>query len=141
MNKKDAVISVRGVQIIEREEDVSELDVVGTLEETKDGFVIQYTEYDSENISGTTVIHAGSDGCVSMTKSGAFATEMYFEQNTRHNFVYQSPYGDLSMGIFTKTVSVELCGDGGKILLIYNIDFNTGSVAENRLEITVSTGK
>lgn len=141
MTKKDVVVSVRGVQTAGNEEDVMELEVVGTLQENDGGFVLEYTEYDTDDDENRTVIVTRGNNFVSMTKFGELTTEMIFESDTRHTCNYVTPYGDITMGVYTNTAEVSLTADGGNILLDYNIDFNTGFAANNRLAISVSPGK
>lgn len=135
MNSKKAVINVCGVQIIDGERDSTEIDVVGTLTENDGGFTLSYTEYDDENKETQTVVCA-EENSVSVTKIGEYTAEMVFEEGKRFNCNYRTPFGSINMGVFSETVNATLNTDGGKIELIYNIDFNTGFVSRNEMTIT-----
>lgn len=138
MTKSNAIINIKGTQTIDGESYTTEIDVVGTIEETENGFVIEYSDYEYD-LSGKTVISFGKNGTVFMSKfGGEFSTEMYFENGTRQNCEYSTPYGFITVGIYTNEVKTDLSPVGGRATLNYNIDFNTGHAAENLLEIVVS---
>ncbi len=135
MNSKKAVINVCGVQIIDGEKDSTEIDVVGALTENDGGYTLSYTEYDDDNKETETVVCAQGNS-VSVSKIGEYTAEMVFEEGKRFNCNYRTPFGSISMGVFSETVNSSLTADGGKIELIYNIDFNTGFVSRNEMTIT-----
>ncbi len=135
MNSKKAVINVCGVQIIDGEKDSAEIDVVGALTENEGGYTLSYTEYDDDNKETETVVCAQGNS-VSVSKIGEYTAEMVFEEGKRFNCNYRTPFGSISMGVFSETVNSSLTADGGKIELIYNIDFNTGFVSRNEMTIT-----
>ncbi len=137
MVKNDAVILIKGEQVIDGEHDVTEIDVTGVLHETEDGLKLEFWEYLDENEKVHTEI-AVSENTVSMTKQGSVATEMIFEKGVRHNGEYSTPIGVLSVGVSTNDVKVDIEDGSGKILLEYDLDFNTGFIAQNRLEIILN---
>lgn len=137
MVKNDAVILIKGEQVIDGEHDVTEIDVTGALSETQDGLKLEFWEY----LDGNEKVHTEitvSENTVSMTKHGSVATEMIFEKGVRHNGEYSTPIGVLSVGISTNDVRVDIENGSGKILLEYDLDFNTGFIAQNKLEITLN---
>lgn len=139
MIKKNAVINIKGTQTIDGEDNITEIDVVGTIEETNKGYLLEYADYEVGS-SGKTIISVGNNGTVLMAKvGGEFTTEMLFERGTRQNCEYSTPYGFMTVGIYTNKIKVNLCSIGGSVLLDYNIDFNSGSVARNVLDITVNS--
>ncbi len=137
MVENNAVILIKGEQIIDGEHDVTEIDVTGALSETDDGLKLEFWEYLDENEKVHTEITV-SESKVSMTKQGSVATEMIFEKGVRHNCEYSTPIGALSVGVSTNDVKVEVEDSSGKILLEYDLDFNTGFIAQNKLEITLN---
>lgn len=141
MIKNDAVINIKGTQTIDGEDNLTEIDVVGTIEETDKGYIIEYSDYEM-GPAAKTVISVGNNGTVLMAKlGGEFTTEMYFERSTRQNCEYSTPYGLMTVGIYTNEIKVNLHSIGGSVLLDYNIDFNSGAVARNVLDITVNVTK
>ena len=137
MAKNNAVILIKGEQVIDGEHDVTEIDVTGDLSETDGGLKLEFWEYLDEKEKVHTEI--GIDGhTVSMKKDGSVATEMIFEKGVRHNGEYVTPVGALSVGVNTNDVVIDIEDGSGKILLEYDLDFNMGFLAKNKLEIKLN---
>ncbi|HAQ62873.1 MAG TPA: hypothetical protein DCR23_00245 [Ruminococcaceae bacterium] len=136
MSKKEAVISIKGTQFVDEQSDATELSVVGTLKKTDKGFVIEYDDYESVT-GGKTVIALG-DGALLMTRYGDITTEMYFKEGERSNSEYSTPYGNMTVGIYTVQLAYAEGENAVTVLLEYNIDFNSGFAARNILEISVN---
>lgn len=136
MSKKEAVISIKGTQFVDGQSDATELSVVGTLKKTDKGFVIEYDDYESVT-GGKTVIALG-DGALLMTRYGDITTEMYFKEGERSNSEYSTPYGNMTVGIYTVQLAYVEGENAVTVLLEYNIDFNSDFAARNILEISVN---
>ena len=136
MSKKEAVISIKSTQFVDGQSDATELSVVGTLKKTDKGFVIEYDDYESVT-GGKTVIALG-DGALLMTRYGDITTEMYFKEGERSNSEYSTPYGNMTVGIYTVQLAYAEGENAVTVLLEYNIDFNSGFAARNILEISVN---
>ena len=75
---------------------------------------------------------------VTMTRNGAYTTQMVMERGRRHVCHYATPFGDMLLGIFAKKVESSVTEEGGELLLNYTIDVNADLAASNELKITVS---
>ena len=137
MAKNNAVILIKGEQVIDGEHDVTEIDVTGDLSETDGGLKLEFWEYldDKEKVHTEIVIDGDT---VKMKKDGSVATEMIFEKGVRHNGEYVTPVGALSVGVNTNDVVIDIEDGSGKILLEYDLDFNMGFLAKNKLEIKLN---
>lgn len=137
MAKNNAVILIKGEQVIDGEHDVTEIDVTGDLSETDGGLKLEFWEYldDKEKVHTEIVIDGDT---VIMKKDGSVATEMIFEKGVRHNGEYVTPVGALSVGVNTNDVVIDIEDGSGKILLEYDLDFNMGFLAKNKLEIKLN---
>ena len=73
--KMDAHIHICNQQTMDGQSETIEMDVLGALTQTQDGFLLTYTEYDEDaNRCDTTVRVTGSD-TVSVTRSGNLDAE------------------------------------------------------------------
>lgn len=137
MAKNNAVILIKGEQVIDGEHDVTEIDVTGDLSETDGGLKLEFWEYldDKEKVHTEIVIDGDT---VTMKKDGSIATKMIFEKGVRHNGKYVTPVGALSVGVNTNDVVIDIEDGSGKILLEYDLDFNMGFLAKNKLEIKLN---
>lgn len=137
MIKNKAVIEIKGEQTVQGETDLTELSVVGTIERTETGYEIEYFDYDSVKQTRN-LISIADNGTVMMMKFGEVTAEMLFDTNTRQNCDYQTPYGNINIGIYTFMLEKDFNENGGTVKIGYNIDFNTGLAAENILTISAS---
>lgn len=135
MIETNAALTIKGTQIADGEKDVTELDVIGRYEKTDKGYIAQYSDYASED-ANRTVISFGDDTLI-MTKLGEINTEMLFKEGMRTNCDYQTPYGSFEIGIYTNRLEIKANENSANIKLEYNIDFNYGFAAVNKLEIKV----
>ena len=134
MERKNATIHILGRQYIDGSPEETQISVVGTLSKGEKGYLIEYVDY--EPYQNKTVISLNGKTLL-MTKIGETVTEMFFCEGERSNSDYQTPYGSISIGIYTEFLESSVTTQGGKIILKYNIDFNSGFAAKNELEITV----
>lgn len=136
--KKDVLINVLSSQSVDGQEDNMEISVVGKLEHGGEKYTIEYTEYDGDMEGCNTTISAFNGDCVSVLREGGYASEMLLENKRRHTCLYSTPYGDLTIGIYTKKITSDMTDVGGTLEMEYTIDFGSGSPSENKMKITVS---
>lgn len=136
MTDKKATITVVGRQLVDCESDITEISVKGTYRKTDKGYIAEYTDFESLEGSEKTVISVNGETML-MTKFGDVSTEMLFRQGERSNSDYITPFGNITIGIYTKKLESSLDENGGRVSLEYTIDFNSGFAALNELEITV----
>ena len=136
---KDAVIKIIDSHISDGEEYSCELTTSGTLDYTPDGYSVTYHETDEELKGSVTVLKVSNGGnTILMTRKGKFNTEMVIEKDRRHTCFYETPYGELMMGIYANLISNEIVENGGTLKFAYAIDFNNTPASENELLISVT---
>ena len=64
-------------------------------------------------------------------------SQLMLQRGRRHQCIYQTVAGDLSIGVFTKTLENRLTEKGGVLEVSYTLDFNTDLVSENRFVIKI----
>lgn len=136
--KMDAFIHICNQQTIDGQSETIEMDVVGEMSQTEDGFLLTYTEYDEETNRCDTAVRVMGQDTVSVTRGGNFGSEMLFEAGKRGSFVYGTPYGTFTMGLYTKSVENALRADGGRLRFCYSTDFQSQAPIDNRMTLTVS---
>jgi uncharacterized beta-barrel protein YwiB (DUF1934 family) len=60
------------------------------------------------------------------------------EKDRRHTCFYQTPFGELMMGVYTKNIFTDMNENGGTLRFSYTIDFNNDLASENDLDISVA---
>lgn len=137
MEKQKVMIDVCNAQTMDGETEKLEMRVVGTICKTDGGFLVEYTEYDDEGRPSEIAVRAIGDSFVSVARAGDCNTEMRFETGKRHSTVYNTPYGALTMGIYTKRVENALTENGGRLHFCYTTDFHAQVSAENRMTLQI----
>ena len=105
----------------------------------KNGKHYVFYEEAVEGIKGTTKaqIRWQTDGVLEVIKKGIANSHMIFEKNQRHTCDYQTPFGNLDLGILTKRMSCKESDDMLEIAAEYNMDVNWDPVAECMIRINV----
>lgn len=134
---KEAIIKITDRHIQEGEELSAELTTNGSLDFRPDGFTVTYVETDEE-LKGCTTVLNYRDGAIVMTRTDKYNTELIIEKDRRHTCFYQTPFGELMMGVYTKNIFTDMSENGGSLRFSYTIDFNNDLASENDLDISVA---
>ena len=103
------------------------------------GAVIRYTESLHDEDSGETMTALVSlemaKSSVTMTRHGDVTNTMVFIPQQRFEGVYQTPYGDMNMGVFARNVDCRIGPDRGSVHLKYQVDFQGAYASTNELHL------
>ena len=133
---KEVLITIEDHHEIDGEKEGLEMTTLGTIEGDGDNYILRYSE--SGDFDGCDVSLEVKNRCmVTMTRAGAFETQLIIEKGERHNCCYETPAGELMLGVFAKDVTSSVEENGGTLTLDYTLDFNAGLISENYLVITV----
>ena len=72
-----------------------------------------------------------------MQRKGAYNSCMVIEKGIRNNCFYQTPHGELSLGIFGEKVFSRLNNNGGEISMKYTIDTGSQMLSRNNVNISI----
>lgn len=138
---EDYLIKVTGIQEIDGESDKVEIITAGTLMHRDSKFLIKYTERDNDDpriaIDNTVLVNGNTQ--VTVIRSLGTESRLILEKGRRHQCIYSTIAGDLSVGVYTDYIKNSLKeGVGGKLSLKYTLDFNAGLVSNNELHITIT---
>ena len=76
------------------------------------------------------------DNTVTITRKGPMRSQLMLEKGRRHQCLYQTPAGDLMIGVFTKTIEQLPSPKTAETLEVsYTLDFNNDLVSENKFKI------
>lgn len=73
------------------------------------------------------------------TKKGDLTVRFLFTKGTKHQTVYNTPFGDFLMGINTKEYSVKIEEDKINLHAIYDMEINDEFASENEIIIEVKS--
>ena len=136
--KKKYLISIVGEQILDGESDKVEVLTTGNYLMKKDHCYIGYKEYEENNPNdySDNLIKVENE-IVTISRKGSTRSQLMLEKGKRHQCVYQTPMGDLMIGVYTKSMKSTLTEKGGTLEVSYTLDFNTDLVSENRFKVTI----
>ncbi|MEL4106684.1 DUF1934 domain-containing protein [Oscillospiraceae bacterium WX1] len=135
---KNVLISIKGFQSTQyTDEESFELETDGEYA-VNDG-VIEFCYMESEltGYAGQKTSFVVEPERVVLTRAGGLNGEMIFSEGRKHHFVYETPYGSLTMGIDTKSITQSLGENGGDLEIHYSIDVDNVVMSRNSFKINV----
>lgn len=135
---KDVIINIKGRQGLGDELDTIELTTDGRFGEKNGSYYVTYDEsamLGLENVKTALYIKPGNS--VILQRSGDVESRLVVEEGKRSTCYYNTPQGELLIGIFGESVKTELNSGGGKIHMKYTIDSNLNLISRNTVDISV----
>lgn len=135
---KDVIINIKGRQGIGDELDTIELTTDGRFGVKNGSYYMTYDEsamLGLENVKTSLYIKPGNS--VILQRSGDVESRLVVEEGKRSTCYYNTPQGELLIGIFGESVKTELNSHGGKIHMKYTIDSNLNLISRNTVDISV----
>lgn len=132
----NALITVKGYQYINGEEDVIELTAQGKFTINNGKYYIRYSESDESGTQTDTLIKADGNQ-VLLQKSGGTDSRMIIEEGKQFTCVYKSSGAGLILDIQGKKIDNRLSLFGGTLTLEYSIFSSNTLLSQNKTEITV----
>ena len=139
MSENNVIISIKGTQSYEQQEDdVIELVTEGRLEREDEGhFTLSYQESEVTGLEGTLTTFQIEPERITLMRLGGVTSEMVFELGRRHLSMYDTPYGALAMGVNTRELSAALDEQGGQIRIVYDIELDHALAGRNTFDIQI----
>ena len=142
-NEENFLIEIDGTQFSNGSEDSLRLSTLGSFGKKPNGdFQISYYETEATGFAGDlTTLTIDDAQKVTLSRSGATNTQLILEKNQRHLCHYDTPYGNLIVGINADTIVNELADNGGFLRFRYSLDVNANELSVNELKIKVTENK
>ena len=100
-----------------------------------------YVVYDEvvEGMPGTirNMIRISEDGLLEISKSGLSNTRMVFEKDRIHMTPYETPYGELMVGVYTTMMKVDVEEQNINVNVRYTLDINSEKVANCNIRMNI----
>ncbi len=139
---KEVLIKISGLQYavddLDHEDGPIETITPGKYYFKDDTHYIFYEEF-VEGMPGVikTQIRVHGKESVEVIKKGLSNVHMIFEKNKTNRCFYNTPFGELNLGIATGNISVEESEDNINIRAAYSLDVNFDPLAECTIRINV----
>ncbi|MPW27206.1 DUF1934 family protein [Alkalibaculum sp. M08DMB] len=139
-DKKKIWISIKGKTTQEDgPEDIVELITQGEIYKKRKSDYIIYDETQVSGLEGTTTTLKIDDNKIAIIRLGSTNSHMIFEKGKKNFNTYSTPYGDMSMMVYTKAIDINYNSDNNptNIYVDYNIEIQGLASTRNVLNIEV----
>ena len=134
---KDVWISINSIHGYEQEDEDS-------VEFTTDGYYyyedgvgcLSYEESEVTGLEGTRTSMIVMPDQVVVDRDGLVTSRMIFKEGTKNSFLYDTPYGQATMGIDTRKIYRSVDENGCRVEIDYVVDMEHAVVTRNRFQIT-----
>lgn len=127
-------ISLRSVQRMDLEEEVTELAALGTLELLSDRVKLYYTEAAQDGGAVVTITVRGAQ--VVIERRGEISSQLLLEEGKRHVCRFETPYGRMVLHTQAKRLAFRFEKNAGTLQAAYTLDMN-GGYTEQEIEIRI----
>ena len=134
---KDVMISIKGLQGTDEEGNDIELVTDGVYSFESGLVSFEYMESELTGLEGTSTQFDVQGDQVTITRRGTVNMQMTFKAGEKHYFVYNTPYGNMTMGVDTQSVRTKLDETGGWLSVRYIMDLGNTMITRNCFEIYI----
>ena len=136
---KDVLISIRGFQIVDDDDDAQPVELIapGQYYCRNGKHYVLYDEVDEDDGSITKNRIKIQDDYVGITKKGVSNTNMIFEKNKKNQTFYKTPYGQMLIGVNTRHLQVDFEEDKIAVQIDYELDVNHEPMADCKIRMNI----
>ena len=139
---KDVILSITGLQFENTGSEPGEPVEVITVGEYYNKNGKHYVLFDevTEGFEGSTKNTVKiSDGSLDITKKGVANVHMIFEKNKKNVTCYNTPFGNLMIGIAAKDVKINENEENIDVSVDYTLDVNYEHLADCKIAINIKS--
>ncbi|MFU0827805.1 MAG: DUF1934 domain-containing protein [Lachnoclostridium sp.] len=138
---KEVLVSISGLQYEINKEDAVEVISKGQYCFRNGKHFVVYDEIleGMDEVTNCTIKITKNQ--VDIIKRGANNVHMIFEENKKNTTCYQTPYGELQVGIYTSGITVTEEEDFIKVEISYGLDINYSFISDCQIIIKISSKK
>ena len=135
---KPVLITVKGIQVsADAPAENSELMTEGEYSFEDGCGSFTYEETALTGMEGTTTHFDFSPGEVTITRTGTVSSRMVFVEGKKNVFLYNTPWGSMTMDIDTHKIENAMTPTGGSIDIDYTLSFDRAVVSRNRFSVKI----
>ena len=137
---KKAMISIKGLPAL-ADNDEGSFELMTDGEYSLEGGIstFSYIESALTGINGLPTIFNVEQDRVILRRGDGYSGDMIFSETQKHHFLYDTPYGSITMGIDTHSIKKNMRDDGGSLEIRYDIEVDNVSVSQNLFKINIRT--
>ena len=128
---KKVMISITSKQDVAGDVSKVELMTEGEYEYSPEKSELIYQESSITGMEGTTTTFTVEPDTVILTRVGTVTSQMLFRRGEKHMFLYQTPYGSATMGIYTRRLDADIDENRGHVEIEYALDVDNINIGIN----------
>ena len=135
---KDVLISINSIHSYDQaDEDSLEFTTDGYYHYDGENGCLSYMESEVTGLEGTRTSLFVMPDQVVVDRKGTVTSRMVFKEGTVSSFLYQTPYGESTLGLRTRRIARDLGRDGGRVEIEYEVDMAPSAATRNQFHISV----
>lgn len=144
--KEKVLVKIKGLQMVsqvqeEDGEEPIEIINIGRYNVVGDKEYVRYEEVvEGENKKCSNLIKI-SDSTVEITKRGAVTAHLSFVAGEKTMTCYDTPFGNIYLGIFTRELDIFRSEDGMNITIDYALELNYEHVSDCKVEMEITSNR
>lgn len=133
------IVSIVGQQIVNGSPDEVKLITLGSYNTRGNKKFISYYEYNDEDpsIKTKSTLTIEDNNLITLTKKGSSKSQLILEAGKRHLSQYDTEFGAMTIGVFTKHIDINLSPIGGSVFADYTIDINSHITSLNKIYVQI----
>lgn len=136
---KEVLLTLQGLQFDQREEDSDKIEMVtvGDYFKKNDRHYVVYEEITEGFEQPTKNRLKFSEHMVELTRNGLVNVHMVFQENKKNMSNYNTPFGQILVGIDTKRISIDEREDNIVVDVDYALDINYEFLSDCHIRIDI----
>lgn len=136
---KEVLLTLQGLQFDQREEDSDKIETVtvGDYFKKNDRHYVVYEEITEGFEQPTKNRLKFSDHMVELTRNGLVNVHMVFQENKKNMSNYNTPFGQILVGIDTKRINIDEKEDNIVVDVDYALDINYEFLSDCHIKIDI----
>lgn len=136
---KEVLLTLQGLQFDQREENADRIETVtvGDYYKKNDRHYVIYEEVTEGFDRPTKNRLKFSDHMVELTRNGLVNVHMMFQENKKNMSNYNTPFGQILVGIDTKRISIDEREDNIVVDVDYALDINYEFLSDCHIKIDI----
>ena len=136
---KEVLLTLQGLQFDQREEDADKIEMVtvGYYFKKNDRHYVVYEEVTEGFEQPTKNRLKFSDHMVELTRNGLVNVHMVFQENKKNMSNYNTPFGQILVGIDTKRINIEEKENNIVVDVDYALDINYEFLSDCHIKIDI----
>lgn len=136
---QEVLLTLQGLQFDQREEDADKVEIVtvGDYYKRNDRHYVVYEEI-TEGFSQPTKNRLKfSEHMLELSRNGLVNVHMVFQENKKNLTNYNTPFGQILVGIDTKKIQIEEQEDNITVEVDYSLDINYEFLSDCHIKINI----